>query len=483
MTSLLRSVLSIFSGKVAGIIIGFVFTPILVRIISQPQYGVYASVFAAYSIVTLISKGGLFDATRKMVSEYIGDKDTISSIVSTSLCLSVFYALIVSSIAIIITWTGIIPDIYIPYVWILAGLVLFRNIFAIIRGTLYGLQHESIGEILKVSQRIVYSILALLLAYIGYDVFGVFVAYVLSFVVFTGFGLVLLFRYSSYSLPEVADLTSYTHELVSFGGYQLIGGISALLLYKSDILLVEFYEGTTSTALYQSAIIPAEMIWFVPSAIQLAFLQHTASLWSDDEIDKINENIKIGVKYSVLSLALFGVGLFSLAEPFLAIYFGPEYTDSSTVLQLLIIGTIFFGISRVIAPVFQATGLVKQTELITVCALVVNISLNLILIPMYGIIGAGIGTATSYVVMFVGNFLLWIHSPFDLVPKDWVIKLVLVQSLFAVCFFTFVSWSNFPPLISLIVSPPVGLLLFLGMNVMAGFIPAWKIRSAVSQIG
>jgi len=482
MASLLRSILSIFSGKVAGILISLAFTPILVRVISQAQYGLYASVLAGFSIVTLLSKGGLFDATRKTVAEHTDDPTEVSSIVSTSLLLSVVYGIIATAAVLLSLWLNIIPARYTPYVWILMGAILFTNIFAIVKGAFYGLQRESVGEVLNIVRRLVYSVGALLLAYVGYDVLGVFSAYAISFLLLSLFGGVVLTRYSSFGLPRWSDIAKHGRGIASFGGYQLIGGLSAMLLYRTDILLVEFFKGGTFTALYQSAITPAEMIWFVPSVIQLAFLQHTASLWSSGEIEEINENIQTGVKYAVLSLTLFGVGLLVLAEPFLTAYFGPEYVDASTTLQVLIVGTFFFGITRVITPVLQATGWVRHTEFITFGALVINIVLNALLIPRYGIIGAGIGTGISYVAIFAGNVALWAYSPFDFVPLWWAAKLALTQGAFAVLFLGLARVVSISPWLSLLVFPPLGLVLFLGINLAAGLISIQYARPYLRRV-
>jgi O-antigen/teichoic acid export membrane protein len=181
MTSLLRSILSIFSGKVAGILISLVFTPILVRVISQEQYGLYASVLAGFTIVTLLFKGGLFDATRKTVAEHIDDQTEISSVISTSLILSIIYGLLATALVLLSLLLGVIPSRYTPYAWILTGAILFTNVFAVVRGAFYGLQRESVGEAVKIVRRLVYTTGALLLAYIGYNVVGVFAAYAFSF--------------------------------------------------------------------------------------------------------------------------------------------------------------------------------------------------------------------------------------------------------------------------------------------------------------
>lgn len=471
MGSLLRSIFSIFSGKLVGILISLAFTPILVRIISQPDYGLYASVLAGFSVVTLLSKGGLFDATRKFVAENNNDTTAVSSVISTALVISILYAVLATTVIVAIIQIGLIPSRYAPFIWILATTLLFTNIFTTVRGAFYGFQRESVGEVLNISRRLLYAVLALTLAYVGYDVVGVFTGYALSFIILGLLGVVVLFKYSSFSISGIPQLHTYTREIAQYGGFQLIGGLSATLLYKADIILVQTFRGGISTALYQSAIVPAEMIWFVPSVIQLAFLQRSASLWADDNIEEINRNIRSGIKYSILSLTLFGGGLFVLSEPFLAVYFGSEYTSAAVTLKLLIFGTFFLGISRAVVPVLQATGSVKESEFVTFGGLLINVVLNVLFIPRYGILGAGIGTTISYIAIFFGNVAIWFQSPFDLVPLRWVSRLVFVQAIFFGVFATLVYLSNFSPLVTLSVFPAVGFLLFFGVNLYAGYIP------------
>lgn len=481
MASLFRSVLSIFSGKVAGILISLVFTPLLVRIISQNQYGVYASVLAAFSIVTLLSKGGLFDATRKTVAEYADHVSEVSSVITVSLFLSAIYGLVAVLVVFMGAYFELVPSRYITYTLPLVVVIFFGNIFTVVRGSFYGLQRESIAEVLQVARRLSYTALGLLLAYLGYDVLGVFVGYALSFVFLGIVGAFLLVKFTSYHLSTDFPIKKHGKEIASFGGYQLIGGVSAMLLYKSDILLVEFFRGSTQAALYQSAIVPAEMIWFVPSVIQLAFLQHTASLWADGKVNIINQRLQMGVKYAVLSLTLFGVGLFVLAGPFLSVYFGPDYVGAKTTLQILIFGTFFLGTTRVVTPVLHATGWVRPSELITVFGLIINLVLNVILIPQYGIIGAGIGTGLSYVTIFVGNVTLWKYSQFDVVSLKWVGRLAMTQGIFVVLFLGIVRFIDTSPWGALLVFPPLGLVLFLGINISAGYIPTQPVRSYVKR--
>ena len=156
MRSLFRSVLTILVGKSSGIIIGLLFTPILVRVISQEQYGLYASILAGFSLVTLLSKGGLFDACRKTVAEAFPGSKEVSTVISASLVLSVIYGAIATVSLSGLVISGVLPRKYGEYVIVLAVSILFTNVLSVVRGVFFGIQEEYWGEIFALSRRLVY---------------------------------------------------------------------------------------------------------------------------------------------------------------------------------------------------------------------------------------------------------------------------------------------------------------------------------------
>jgi O-antigen/teichoic acid export membrane protein len=426
---------------------------------------------AAFAVLSLLAKGGLFDALRKMVAEYTPGNPRQSDIVSTALVSSLLYFCVVVLITtFFVSRFRVVPIREAAYLPLLLFALLFSNLFAVIRGAFYGLQREHVSEILQIAQRGIFAGFALSLAYLGFELTGVFAGYLISFVVVTVVGLWYLFTELRIHVPTRNEIRSIATELFSYGGTQLIGGLSALLLYKTDILLVRYFKDSTAAALYNAAIVPAEYVWFVPAVMQMAFLQRTASLWTDREIEAINDQIRMGIKYALLSLTLFGVGLYALAAPFLELYFGPAYLPARLPLQILIVGTFFFGISRVMNPVFQATGWIKYTEFNTVVVLAVNVLLNFLLIPRYGILGAAVATSSSYVLMFVAVGVIWWRSVFEFPSSRWLGKIVLVQAGFSLLFIETVSISNLTGILSLLVLPIIGAALFVVINVVTGVV-------------
>lgn len=470
-----------FSGRIAITAIGFVFTPILVRLISKEQYGIYATILAAFSIISLISRGGMFDATRKFVAENQSGKQQ-SRIISTAIVLSLAYVTITLIVFWLILQTGIVPKQYSSYVPVLTVGLVFINIFSVMRGAFYGLHTEYTTELLGVIQKFTYAILAIVFLLLGGGLFGVFSGYSASFVITTVIGFFVLINTFHLEIPNKDAFRDYRKELFGYGTTQLVGGLSALLLYKTDILLVDYFWSSTDTAVYRAALLPAEYVWLIPSVIQMVFLQFTADLWSQNDISAINDQLATGVKYAILSLSLFGIGLFPLSGAFLGVYFGEQYIQGYVALQILLCGTILFGISRVIIPVFQATGWIKYTESLSFITLVLNVILNLLLIPHYGIIGAAIGTSASYSFILVWAIVIWNRSKFNFPEPILVRKWIVPQVGYAIIYVPTVYILDIGNIGSILVFPVFGLLMFVILNQLFGVINIFDAHKSIFNL-
>jgi O-antigen/teichoic acid export membrane protein len=482
MNSLRKSALVILSGKSLRLVIGVIFTPILVRLLSQENYGVYAHLMAVIGVLIIVAPLGLFDSVRKHIAEHRDDTGKESNILVASLVLCICY-----SIAVALGFVSVnrIVELVSPkFIPLLILIIFLNNIFQVLRGVYYGRRREQIAEIFVSLRKATYVGIALILVYLGSSVFGVITAYTAALVLVT-------VAISATVVPTLNCQHSLlntvrTNEMSLVGRYgvtQAIGGVSAMLLYKTDILLVEYFRASTETALYQAALLPAEYIWFIPSAIQMALLQNASYHWSQGNFERLNDNLSQGLKYAIAALILCGVGLYVLSDYFVLFYYGSEYGASSYSLQILLVGTFFFGISRVFFPVLQATGWLRYTESLTVITLVVNIALNLFLIPRYGIEGAAIATSISYVFLFVGGLFLLARSEFMFLGQDALLRLSVLLVVFAASFLSLTRLFDPSPLITLIVFPMLGFVVFAIAAMVLGVIRIDEVRDLLSTTG
>lgn len=177
-----------------------------------------------------------------------------------------------------------------------------------------------------------------------------------------------------------------------------------------------------------------------------------------------------------MTLTLFGGGLFFLAGDFLELYFGPAYREGAQALQILIIGAYLFGLARAFIPILQAIGRIKKTETVTVICLLINILLNIYLIPVYGINGAAIATGISYGLMIFGVLYLWRNTPYTLMNDLNIIKLGSGSFIFIISYGTISYYVRLSPLLSIIVLSLIGLVIFIIIFTLNGEIPYRKYK-------
>ena len=97
-----------------------------------------------------------------------------------------------------------------------------------------------------------------------------------------------------------------------------------------------------------------------------------------------------------------------LAAPLLNAVFGPEYLEGTAAFRLLLLSIGFIFINGSIRNVLLVCDRLKLEMLIMAAAAGLNIALNLVLIPRYGLVGAAFTTALAEgFILFVGALAVY----------------------------------------------------------------------------
>lgn len=477
--SFLKSSVVMVVGRVAILAFGLLFSPLLVRVLSKEEYGIFAAVIAIFSIMELVSNVGLFDSVRKHMASSTDGRDQ-TDIVYASYLLGLVYG-VLSLVLIVVAAVSLLSGQRSQLLIILGVAMIGNNIYRISRSAFHGRQQEQYAILFNVLQNAVYFVAGLGLG-LFFGVVGVIVGNVLSFYAAAVVGTIYVNRHFQKVSLQFDRVKHRFRPLATYGATQMVGGVAVVILYKVDILLINYFLGATETASYQAAIIPAEFVWFIPSAVQTVVLQNVATHWSNDDVKQIDHNLTAAVKWSALFLILVCIGLFGLAEPFITLYYGENYLSSVAPLRILLFGTFFFGVARIFIPALQAIGWIKYTESLHVVVLVLNVALNAALIPMYGITGAAVATSASYALVLVGGLVIWHRSSMSFRSRSFPLRAGATAALFLAGYMPVVSWIQLPPLPKLLVCPPLGLLLFLVAATVTGALTRQDYRLIWSKI-
>lgn len=186
-------------------------------------------------------------------------------------------------------------------------------------------------------------------------------------------------------------------ELLRFGLWSMAYAGIAMMLYSIDVLLVRHFAGDHQTGLYAAAVQWSEFVWFVPIAIEGVMLQSTAQLWAHGQVERITQLMSRLMRYVALATAFLLLYVLVFAEHIVTVYFGADFRDAAVPLQLLIPGAFAFSLARVMRPVIQARGGVVLLLKIIAAVTVVNVLLNVLLVPRWGASGAAVAASLSFI--------------------------------------------------------------------------------------
>jgi O-antigen/teichoic acid export membrane protein len=185
---------------------------------------------------------------------------------------------------------------------------------------------------------------------------------------------------------------------VSTLGYFRYGAINAgadlvqSLAYRADIWLVLYFLGKDALGQHAVAVGLAQTLWVLPqAAAAVVFPNVSRGLTRLDEVARLAR----------LSLLVVGCGavVAALAAPwFFPVMFGREFGSSATVFIWLMPGIVIFVASKVYAGYLGGEGLVHANLLASLAGCCIGLVVAAILIPLWGLAGAGFAASISYIV-------------------------------------------------------------------------------------
>ncbi len=197
-------------------------------------------------------------------------------------------------------------------------------------------------------------------------------------------------------LPRGPALGSLTREFWSFSLPRAVAGVAQILIQRLDIILVAGLAGVRDAAIYTAATRFLVVGQFVNQAITAPVQPRLSALLARHDV----VNARTLYRVSTTWLVLLTWPLFLLAIVFAPTYvrlFGRSFGDGTNVVILLSLAMLVANACGLVDSVVVMAGRTSWNLGTTVLALVVNVVVDLALIPHLGIIGAALGWAASIV--------------------------------------------------------------------------------------
>lgn len=452
------------------ILSGLLYTPVMLRLLGQSEYGLYQLVQSVVSYLGLLSFG-FGGAYIRYYARYrsCDDREGIARL--NGMFMTIF--LVIAAICLIcggvmlynvqsIFGRGLTP-VELDRSRVLMTLMIF-NLALSFPGSVYGCYisaHEQFffQRIMNVLQALFNPLLTLPLLFMGYG--SVAMVCVSTFFSIAGFLANIIFCHKKLNIQF-----SFRHfdfkllrEMFVFTFFIFLNSIIDQINWSVDKFLLGRFSGTVAVAVYGVASTLNGMYINFSTAISGVFsprINHIVAE-SDDKQALTNLFIKVGrMQFIILSLAISGFILFG--SDFIFIWAGEGYQMAYYVGLLLLIPVTVPLIQNLGIEIQRAENKHKVRSMVYFFIAIANVGVSIPLTKLWGPVGAAVGTAIS---LFIGNGLfmnIYYHQVLHLgIPQFWkeILKIVPAVLLsFTIGFL--LNWAI----------PSFGNLLMLGMKML-----------------
>jgi O-antigen/teichoic acid export membrane protein len=377
--------------RIGSVGAGFITSVVGAQLIGAAGLGIVGAATTVATIGALVSNGGLNIAT----VYYLGQRpDDAGRIVGWIATLGLLAAALAAGIALLAGGAlgegflgSATPPILAASALLAAGILGFE----LAGGILLGLQERGAyiaAQVLEAIGSLVLTVIVLVL--ISTTAAGYLVAAAAGY--WLGIGLAIWRARRRLPGTRLAFSRTFTGQALAMGLRGQVGNILQFLNLRLDLLLVPALLNLASAGVYLIAIRVSEVVTQVASSAATFLFAHVAAQ-ADRRATWVTERT---VRLSLLFVLVSGLPLALLAEPILAIFFGPDFVAGSTAVRITLIAMLPLSVVRILAGDLKGRGRPGLVSIAALLALGVTVVGDLTLIPPFGIAGAALASLASY---------------------------------------------------------------------------------------
>jgi O-antigen/teichoic acid export membrane protein len=374
-------------GEAAGLLLGFVASVLLARMLGPADRGLLALELSivdfAYALVCL----GLPIS----VEYHAGRGARPGRLLGNTL----LYGLVLAAVVVPLAWLlrGEIADVFGHgeggATWVLAGaLVPLTFLQWTSSNQLSGSLRFGYFNGLLIATRIVYMGLAIALLLVGLRVSaGLVAAAVGAVVMILGAARVIL-RDERLGLDR-----ALFGGMLRYGARLQVGALFQILNFRLDVIILQFFKPLAEVGYYIVAQVVAELVTRLSSAFQSSVLPLVSAAEDDEGRDRTTLS---ALRHQAVLTAAAILAIAALGPVLLIVGFGPRFHASIVPMLVILPGIWFLNTGTVVNASLGGRGRPGLTSLLSGIALVVTVALDVALIPPFGAVGAAVASSCAY---------------------------------------------------------------------------------------
>jgi O-antigen/teichoic acid export membrane protein len=191
-----------------------------------------------------------------------------------------------------------------------------------------------------------------------------------------------------------------TKKLIKTASPMMFSGLLLFLLNWTDVIMLGMLVDEAQVGIYNIAYKIGSVGFLVIVSVSTFITPKMAELYGKGAMEELKKLIHNATRL-ILILSVPLVSILVIFSKFILSFFGTLAITGSATLIIVAIGVLFSAISGNVDQILNMTNHQKILKNITIVCFLVNVTLNYILIPIYGINGAAIASLVSNIVINV----------------------------------------------------------------------------------
>jgi len=394
-----RNTTLLFLSGIAGFVLGFFFTVYVARYLGAEGYGVLSIAFAVTAIFGVLTDIGL---STLMIREIARDKTLARKYVSNIAVLKVVLVIITYGLIALTAQLAHYPAETVRAVYLIGVSTIlgaFTTMFYGVFRAYERMEFIALGQVLGGALMLGGAFWA---GSHHYSVAGFASIYSIGAAIILGYCFVV--SAAKFVLPGIEVDIGFLKEALKKAWPFAVSTIFLTLYYSIDSLMLQSMKGNEAVGWYSAAYRLIAFLSFIPSAYFAAVfpIMSRFHITSQDLLKFTQER---SLKYMLILGIPIGVGTTILASKIILLIYGVGFTNSTIALQILVWSMVFMFINGVFGQLLNSVNKQVVATYITIGCAILDVVLNVILIPRYSLTGACISTVITLSVGFLVNYI------------------------------------------------------------------------------
>ena len=380
----------------------------IARLLGDEPVGLYYIAIAVHDLLALLCSGGFQTALTRFVSAHLatGDMPRLRGTLQTGRGIPVIAACAVGATLALIASplaNGAFDQPTLVRLFVCVAIALPASVFtdvtlAATRGYRTMKPYAVIGLVFQPGMRLVVTVLAI---WNGSGILGALIALIVSNYIAAGVASRALRRITGRLDVRPVHETS---ALLRFSAVTWASTLAIDAFIWADTLLLGILRSAEEVGVYQvaSRLVLLAAIFVMPFTQAVA--PRISDLYARGDLDELRA-LYVTITGWMVRLALVPTLILVIAPRELLSIFGPSFTEGAAVTVILAAGALIHATTGPSGAMLNMTGRPAWALANNVATVIVNIALNLVLIPPYGIIGAA--TAWTSSLVFTNVLVAW----------------------------------------------------------------------------